>query len=62
MPSGTYDSIKQGLTEAIDFAHGKPSEARVHRVEVPQVDVAAGHPASVEGAAPATARCKCRWR
>lgn len=36
-----YGSIKQGLTEAIEFAQGKPSGARVHRVEVPQVDVAA---------------------
>lgn len=36
-----YESIKQGLTEAIDFAQGKPTGARVHRVEVPQVDVAA---------------------
>ncbi len=36
-----YDSIKQGLTEAIDFAQGKPTGARVHRVDVPQVDVAA---------------------
>lgn len=40
-----YESIKQGLTEAIDFARneatGKPTSARVHRVEVPQVDVAA---------------------
>lgn len=36
-----YESIKQGLTEAIDFAQGKPSGARVHRVEVPLVDVAA---------------------
>lgn len=36
-----YDSIKQGLTEAIDFAQGKQAGARVHRLEVPQVDVAA---------------------
>lgn len=36
-----YDSIKQGLTEAIEFAQGNQTGARVHRVEVPQVDVAA---------------------
>lgn len=36
-----YDSIKQGLSEAIDFAQGKPTGARVHRVEVPQVNIAA---------------------
>ena len=36
-----YDSIKRGLTEAIEFADGNHTGARVHRVEVPQVDVAA---------------------
>ena len=36
-----YDSIKQGLTEAIDFAQGKKTGAKVHEVEVPEVDVAA---------------------
>jgi putative transcriptional regulator len=36
-----YDSIRQGLTEAIDYAQGKSTGARVHQVEVPQVDVAA---------------------
>lgn len=36
-----YESIRQGLTEAIDFAQGKPGNARVHQVEVPEVDVAA---------------------
>lgn len=36
-----YDSIRQGLTEAIDVAYSKPSGARVHQVEVPAVDVAA---------------------
>lgn len=36
-----YESIRQGLTEAIDFAQGKPGSARVHQVEVPEVDVAA---------------------
>ncbi len=36
-----YDSIRQGLTEAIDFAQGKETGARVHQVKVPSVDVAA---------------------
>lgn len=36
-----YDSIRQGLTEAIDFAQGKETGARVHQVEVPEVNVAA---------------------
>lgn len=36
-----YDSIMQGLNEALDHAKGKDTGARVHRVEVPQVDVAA---------------------
>ena len=36
-----YDSIMQGLNEARDQAEGKDTGARVHRVEVPQVDVAA---------------------
>ena len=35
-----YDSIRQGLSEAIDFAQGKATAARVHKVEVPEVDVA----------------------
>lgn len=40
-----YESIRQGLTEAIAFAEGKLPEGehgpRVHHVEVPAVDVAA---------------------
>jgi putative transcriptional regulator len=36
-----YDRIRQGLMEAIDFANGKQTGARVHQVEVPEVDVAA---------------------
>lgn len=36
-----YDSIRQGLSEAIDFAQGKKSAALIHHVEVPEVDVAA---------------------
>lgn len=36
-----YDSIKQGLTEALAFAQGQGAGAQVHRVAVPDVDVAA---------------------
>lgn len=36
-----FESIRQGLVEAIDFAQGKPGGAVVHQVEVPDVDVAA---------------------
>lgn len=37
--SETFNSIKQGLTEAIDYAQGKPNEAIVH--EFTFVDVKA---------------------
>jgi putative transcriptional regulator len=36
-----YESIKQGLSEALAFAEGREAGARVHHVEVPAVDVAA---------------------
>jgi len=36
-----FDSIKQGLNEALAFAEGKKTGARVRQVEVPTVDVAA---------------------
>lgn len=36
-----YDSIKQGLSEALAFVEGKVSGERMHQVEVPAVDVAA---------------------
>ncbi|WP_353200899.1 helix-turn-helix domain-containing protein [Sandarakinorhabdus sp.] len=36
-----YDSIRQGLAEALDFAAGKATGAQVHQVNVTQVDVAA---------------------
>lgn len=36
-----YDSIRQGLNEALAFAEGQKTSARVHQVEVPTVDVAA---------------------
>lgn len=37
----TYDSIKQGLSEALAFAEGRETGAKVRQVEVPTVDVAA---------------------
>jgi len=36
-----FNSIKQGLSEALAFAEGKESAAHIHQVEVPAVDVAA---------------------
>lgn len=36
-----YESIMQGLNEALDYANGKKTGAVVHRIEVPNVDVAA---------------------
>lgn len=36
-----YESIRQGLTEALAFAEGRETGARVHHVTVPAVDVAA---------------------
>jgi putative transcriptional regulator len=36
-----YESIRQGLNEALAFAEGGETGARVHQVEVPAVDVAA---------------------
>ena len=36
-----YDSIRQGLSEALAFAEGKEDGARSYQVEVPAVDVAA---------------------
>lgn len=35
------ESIKQGLNEALEFAQGNETDARVHKVAVPIVDVAA---------------------
>ena len=35
-----FDKIAAGLREAIDFAQGKATGARVHQVEVPKCDVA----------------------
>ena len=39
--STAYESIMQGLNEALDHAQGKEVGARVHAIEVPVVDVAA---------------------
>jgi len=36
-----YDSIRQDLAEALDFAAGKTAGAQVRQVNVTQVDVAA---------------------
>lgn len=36
-----YESLVEGLNEAIAFANGKETGARVHHVAVPTVDVAA---------------------
>lgn len=36
-----YDSIRQGLTEALAFAEGRKTGARVRQIAVPAVDVAA---------------------
>lgn len=37
----TFESIKQGLTEALAIAQGHETGAVVHQVEVPAVDVGA---------------------
>jgi putative transcriptional regulator len=36
-----YESIRQGLNEALAFAEGQKIGARVHQLSVPEVDVAA---------------------
>ena len=36
-----YESIMQGLNEALDHAQGKEAGARVHATEVPVIDIAA---------------------
>jgi len=36
-----YESIMQGLNEALDYAQGKETGAVVHQIAVPTVDVAA---------------------
>ena len=39
--SSAFEGIKRGLEEAIAYAEGKETGARVHQVEVPSVDVVA---------------------
>ena len=39
--SKAFDSVMEGLNEALAFAQGKDTGAVVHRIEVPEVDVAA---------------------
>lgn len=39
--SEVYNSVMDGLNEALAFARGAKTEAVVHQVEVPAVDVAA---------------------
>lgn len=41
MIRSAFDSIEQGLTEALAFAEGKDTGAVIHDVNVPAVDVAA---------------------
>jgi putative transcriptional regulator len=41
MMGKAFDSIAQGLEEAIAYAEGKEIGAAVHRIEVPNVNVAA---------------------
>lgn len=38
--SEVYESLMEGLNEALSFAGGKETGAVVHRIEVPVVDVA----------------------
>lgn len=42
--SEVYDSLMQGLTEALAFARGEKTGAIVHQIEVPTVDAAAVPP------------------
>ncbi len=39
--SEVYDSLMEGLNEALAFARGEQTGAIVHQVQVPEVDVAA---------------------
>jgi putative transcriptional regulator len=38
--SKAFDSLMEGLNEALEFAKGKETGAVVHRIEVPDVDIA----------------------
>ena len=35
-----YDSISIGLNQALAYAQGKTAGARLHKIEIPEVDVA----------------------
>ena len=39
--SAAYDSIMEGLNEALALSQGKDTGAVVHRIQVPAIDVAA---------------------
>ncbi|KUR74143.1 DNA-binding transcriptional regulator [Novosphingobium sp. Fuku2-ISO-50] len=39
--SEVYDSLMEGLNEAVAFARGEKTNVIVHQIEVPTVDVAA---------------------
>ena len=39
--SEVYDSLMEGLNEALAFSRGEKTNAVVHQIEVPTVDVAA---------------------
>ncbi len=41
--SGAFESIRQGLQEAVDFAQGKPVKAVVHEVTPPDVKAVRKH-------------------
>ena len=34
-----YETVKKGLEEALAFAHGETDGARVHEIELPDIDV-----------------------
>jgi putative transcriptional regulator len=40
MMSEVYESLMEGLNEAIAFAGGKDTSARIHKIEVQVIDVA----------------------
>jgi putative transcriptional regulator len=41
MASDAFEDIKAGLLEAIEYAQGNTKGSRTHKIEVPEVDVAA---------------------
>ncbi len=44
--SEVYESLMEGLNEALAFARGEKTGAIVHQMEVPTVDVAAIRPST----------------